>query len=222
MYRFLGRCPGFSRGSHTPNRLLGHRDGAQGFRADHPKPRNDSGQRLSAPQQTTSQYPRDDTVCSVWLQELQCLQQLPSWKVFAALCLANSRIDGHILVRPSFQLAEHTARSRTLRGSGLPQAPPENQSPPPAACARSRTLRRSGLPQAPPGNQTPQPAAPGTISDMSRRYSKGTSSLYFSCVPAMLHSQLVIPKPPIQIVRGSTLVLSQEPRPKQGMAARHP
>ena len=26
-YRFSGRCPGFSCGSHTPNRLLGHRDG---------------------------------------------------------------------------------------------------------------------------------------------------------------------------------------------------
>ena len=37
-YRSLGRCPGFSCGSHTPNRLLGPWDGARGFRADHPKP----------------------------------------------------------------------------------------------------------------------------------------------------------------------------------------
>ena len=37
-YRSLGRCPGFSCGSHTPNRLLGPWDGARGFRADpHPK-----------------------------------------------------------------------------------------------------------------------------------------------------------------------------------------
>ena len=35
MYRLLGRCLGFSCGSHTPNRLLGHRDGAQGLRATH-------------------------------------------------------------------------------------------------------------------------------------------------------------------------------------------
>ena len=32
--RFWGRCPGFSRGSHTPNRLLGRWDGARGFPAD--------------------------------------------------------------------------------------------------------------------------------------------------------------------------------------------
>ena len=38
MGRFLGRCPGFSCGSHTPNRLLGPWDGAQGFRAGDPKP----------------------------------------------------------------------------------------------------------------------------------------------------------------------------------------
>ena len=36
-YRFSGRCPGFSCGSHTPNRLLGHRDGARGFHADTPQ-----------------------------------------------------------------------------------------------------------------------------------------------------------------------------------------
>ena len=31
----FGTVPGFSCGSHTPNRLLGHRDDAQGFRATH-------------------------------------------------------------------------------------------------------------------------------------------------------------------------------------------
>ena len=89
MCRFMGRCPGFS-WSHTPNRLLGHRDGAQGLRADNPKPRNDSGHGCQVLRENffcvwctrssaVSQDPfvandphiiDDDTVCSVWLQEL--------------------------------------------------------------------------------------------------------------------------------------------------------
>ena len=71
---FLGRCPGFSCGSHTPNRLLGPWDGAQGFRADNPKPRNDSGHGCQVLRETSSRVwctrSSTDTVCSVWLQEL--------------------------------------------------------------------------------------------------------------------------------------------------------
>ena len=210
MYRFLGRCPGFPSGSHTPNRLLGHRDGAQGFRADYPKPRNDSGQRLPAPLQTTSSVfgvqpfivceSRSNSSpmipCSVWLQELNK----------SACWLLSSNAVHTILLCPLIWLQE-LLRNPRMASVSARQDLGHFEDP---ACRRHLleiSLRR-----------LPRPAR-------SRTRREGTQRAlppYTSCVPAMLHSQLVIPKPPIQIVRGSTLVLSQEPRPKQGMAARHP
>ena len=129
MCRFLGRCPGFSCGSHTPNRLLGHRDGAQGFRADNPKPRNDSGHGCQVLREnffcvwcTRSSTVDDDTVCSVWLQELSR----------SARCRTGHVPQQHVTV---LKTRGPCRRPRMAEHGCSPAAPTnrQNQPPPPAA-----------------------------------------------------------------------------------------
>ena len=209
MCRFLGRCPGFSCGSHTPNRLLGRRDGAQGFHADTPQ----TAERPSG--QSTAQRhwtrlpgsPRNffcvwctrsstETVCSVWLQELSR----------SARCRNGAR-PPTARQRPQNQgsMQTPTHGRKRLQPSSTNKA---SKSAYTACSARPRT--RQGT------NQSPLPVRP--ISATLRRYAVGSFSSYFMFRQKLL-PQLVIPKPP-QTARGSTLVLSQEPRPKQGIAAR--
>ena len=213
--RSLGRCPGFSCGSHTPNRLLGYRDGARVFRADHLKPRRFASSGSLRMILST----RTLLVRLVWLQELSkvsalgCLHRTQFTQSFSACSqcpqrrwlspssqelLANSRFDGHNF---AWRGVQHVQRTPVEDDSRLPVVVLRAAAilPAPTRCgapARSRT-RRGGTQRA--------------------------LSPYTSCVQAYAAFAAGHPKTTrFHVARGSTLVLSQEPRPKQGMAARHP
>ena len=155
----------------------------------------------------------------VWLQELSkvsalgCLHRTQFTQSFSACSqcpqrrwlspssqelLANSRFDGYNF---AWRGAQHVRRTPVEDDSRLPVVVLSAAAilPAPTRCgasARSRT-RREGTQRALPP--------------------------FSSCVQAYAAFAAGHPKTTrFHVARGSTLVLSQEPRPKQGMAARHP